>query len=420
MGMRMIKVKNVEETILREENITALKLWADQNKIIARTLRQIVNAKSDNKRFSFTEIVSQYLKIRKYAIIEITYLEEQRELVEYFDLFLKIGEMIKPRISMTKTEFRKVNWGFSFFSDESNRMKEAGAIVIKDKGLNYILAFSVNSRANQIVILCHADKKEECAEHCHNFFKANNLNAHRIFLYSGYDFTIKNPSFKKIKGIFSDAVNSEIMLLEHFIGTEKRRNVLFYGPAGTGKTTAVEQLMQVALKRSVRVVIATSGQNLAELYEKIPKPALIILEDFDLFNQERGTYQGVSSNTLQALSTEHNGVITIATSNNVSGLDKASVRSGRVDKAFLIDYPLPQHRVDIAEIIASLNHVTATGDLLDFCRANKITGAIIESIIKEKQAFESMGVEKTFKDIIADYQQYSLNTEFAQTAKVGF
>lgn len=158
---------------------------------------------------------------------------------------------------------------------------------------------------------------------------------------------------------FSDFNSSESRLwyIEH--GVPYRRNYMFYGPPGVGKTSTIRAL---AGKLNVSACFLTLGdrfftnRDVQRAMRKLPCPAMLIIEDVDsLFNEDRDstnasplTFSGLL-NALDGMMSK-DGIITVMTTNHIEKLDAALIRAGRVDRKFEFRSP---HREQMAALFAS-------------------------------------------------------------------
>lgn len=134
--------------------------------------------------------------------------------------------------------------------------------------------------------------------------------------------------------------------IEH--GLPYRRNYLFYGPPGGGKTSTIKAIAgNLKLKACFMTLShrALGDHTLHEALSKIPKPCILVLEDVDvLFNEDRKsttestlTFSGLL-NAIDGL-VSSDGIVMVMTTNHIERLDPALIRAGRVDRRFEFKMP---------------------------------------------------------------------------------
>jgi cell division protease FtsH len=168
---------------------------------------------------------------------------------------------------------------------------------------------------------------------------------------------INPPSAHRADVIVSDAVWRELDLnvsalftrreLLTKLGLGTNRGMLLYGPPGTGKT-ALCRVLAAELVGDVTVVLCDAraiGVRMGEVYQELSRlaPALVVLEDIDLVvgNRRSGRSGGLHDflTALDGVMSNHDGIVTVATTNDVKALDDAAVRAARFDR--IIEIPLP-------------------------------------------------------------------------------
>lgn len=154
---------------------------------------------------------------------------------------------------------------------------------------------------------------------------------------------------RKIETIFLDNLKDIIEDIDNFMDSEKeyltrgvkyKRNYLFHGPPGTGKTSLITS---IASKYNLDVFIMNFSNDINDttfmkMISKLPESSLLVLEDVDsLF--EHGTKISFSTilNTLDGLACK-NRLITIMTTNHKNKLDESLIRPGRIDSIFEFKY----------------------------------------------------------------------------------
>lgn len=151
-------------------------------------------------------------------------------------------------------------------------------------------------------------------------------------------------------------------------GLGARRGVLLCGPPGTGKS-AVSAVVasEVVGEFTVIYVEAKAGAQLltavVEEAQRLGGPVLLVLEDVDLWCRDRAAGGGGLSELLQARDIQPEArILTLASTNDVSTLDKAAVRTGRFDAIVEVGYP---SRADAARILSALIHDVPGGHAVD-------------------------------------------------------
>lgn len=130
-------------------------------------------------------------------------------------------------------------------------------------------------------------------------------------------------------------------------GIPYQRTYIFHGPPGTGKTSTITALTGMLQRHIYRLSLASSDVNddsLLSALEKIPNKSNVLIEDIDsLFGFNRVKEENISVtfsgllNCLDGISNRTRGLIFMMTTNNLSKLDEALTRPGRVDKIILLD-----------------------------------------------------------------------------------
>lgn len=151
--------------------------------------------------------------------------------------------------------------------------------------------------------------------------------------------SIFHPEKNKIIEDLHKFNKSEKDYIKH--GIPYKRNYLFYGEPGTGKTSMLTMIASIfnSELRMVNFSGKINDSTFMRLVSKIPPGSIMVLEDIDALFTERvandsGTRGSVSfSSILNCLDgiARKNKIITIMTTNYIDRLDKALIRPGRID-----------------------------------------------------------------------------------------
>jgi cell division protease FtsH len=210
---------------------------------------------------------------------------------------------------------------------------------------------------------------------------------------------IKAPTAARDDVIVADAVWRELdlnvsalfarrdLLTRMSLGTN--RGMLLFGPPGTGKT-ALCRVLASELVGKVTVVFCDAraiGARMGEVYAELTRlaPALVILEDLDLVvgNRRSGRDGGLHEflAALDGVMSAHDGVVTVATTNDVKALDDAAVRAARFDRT--IEIPLPDAGLRAAILRRYLGSLESAIDVAAVARATDgASGAALRELVR--------------------------------------
>lgn len=156
---------------------------------------------------------------------------------------------------------------------------------------------------------------------------------------------LREGQSERIRGDLQEFLDSEADYVRR--GIPWHRGYLLHGQPGTGKTSIVKAL---AADLGLDLWYAPLGDlnkdtSLLNLVSEVKPRSVLLLEDVDVFHaaREREDSTGKASmaallNALDGVATPH-GMITFLTTNDVSVLDKALIRPGRIDLIEEITYP---------------------------------------------------------------------------------
>ena len=175
-------------------------------------------------------------------------------------------------------------------------------------------------------------------------------------------------------------------------GLASNRGVMLVGAPGTGKT-AVCRVIASELAGKVTVILCSAPvaqKFLRQLYSEVAHltPAVVLLEDLDLIvgDREEGRTNVAALaeflNVLDGLMTEHQGVATVATTNDPRTIDKAAKRSARFDKVIAVPLPSAQARKAILGVYTK--RLKFSGGLTEVVAATDgCTGADLRDLVTQ-------------------------------------
>lgn len=204
----------------------------------------------------------------------------------------------------------------------------------------------------------------------------------------------KSCTTKKSKGFEEVAGMDDLkkLVTESFINVLKNRecaeaygikppNFLLYGPSGCGKTYFAESLaneLDVAFMKVVPDDIASTlvhgtQQMIGELFKKAEKsaPCILFLDEVDAMCPQRSAddrnYQnGEVNEFLTCLNNSaEKGIYVLAATNHPERIDRAILRTGRIDEIIYVDMPDKQARESLFRL--SLSKVPSA-DNIDYSR----------------------------------------------------
>lgn len=163
-------------------------------------------------------------------------------------------------------------------------------------------------------------------------------------------------------------------------------NLLFYGPAGCGKTFFAEKIaeevginfMKVAPDDIASVYIHGTQEKIGELFRKAEHraPTLLFFDEFDAMvprrdASDRHWQHGEVNEFLSMLNnSSQRGIYVLAATNHPERIDKAILRTGRFDEILYVDMPDAQSRESLFRL--KLSDLPAAADI-DFLKLAKLT-----------------------------------------------
>lgn len=201
-----------------------------------------------------------------------------------------------------------------------------------------------------------------------------------IYDYSYYWNKIKNIPKRSLDTIYLDSNIKEKIVndIDYFYNNEQfytklglpyKRGYIFYGAAGTGKSSIVVGLANYFQKNICYLDLNTldSSSDVKSAFSSIPQNSILVLEDIDIHkstHQRKDTVTPEKSDDAEekvSLSTIlqmmdgiylTDGTIIIASTNYIDKLDRAFIRDGRFD--LKLEFPLATREI-AEQMIVSMN-----------------------------------------------------------------
>ena len=218
-----------------------------------------------------------------------------------------------------------------------------------------------------------------------------------IYIFDDYWELLNRHLPRPIETIHLDGIEFEILeYLRKFknpetknrykmLGIPYKKNIMFEGPPGTGKTSL---LFSLASELDCNLAIINFGKNMDDnnfmrAIRRLPKKCILVLDDIDALFKERKSNDGLKSslsfsallNTLDGLAYRQ-GLITIMTTNFICNLDSALKRPGRIDKIinfklasqeqtrYMFEKFFPDHKSDFGKFYQKIKYCKFTTAIL--------------------------------------------------------
>lgn len=179
---------------------------------------------------------------------------------------------------------------------------------------------------------------------------------------------VENPTHKQCNGFGDVAGMDELkqLVTEGFINVLNNQecakaygitppSMLFYGPAGCGKTFFAEKIaeevginfMKIVPDDLASTLIHGTQEKIGEVFRKAERkaPTLIFFDEFDAMVPRRTNddhnYQNGEVNEFLCMlnNAAERGVYVLAATNHPERIDKAVLRTGRIDEMIYVDMP---------------------------------------------------------------------------------
>lgn len=210
---------------------------------------------------------------------------------------------------------------------------------------------------------------------------------------------VKKPAPKRSNGFGDVAGMDELkqMVTEGFINILNNQecakaygitppSLLFYGPAGCGKTYFAEKIaeevginfMKVVPDDLASTLVHGTQEKIGEVFRKAERkaPTLIFFDEFDAMvpqrtNDDRNYQNGETNEFLCMLNNAaEKGIYVLAATNHPERIDKAVLRTGRIDELIYVDMPDDKARESLFRLALSK---LPTAEDIDFSRLADMT-----------------------------------------------
>lgn len=286
----------------------------------------------------------------------------------------------------------------------------------------YAILFNQNDK-NVVKLLTSV----QITEFYRDFLKQTNSNEENFKYYD-------KSSFNTIAG-YQEIKEDLCEVLEELKGqyTKKTKleGIILTGDPGMGKTQFAKALageakmpmLTLEIKDILNPYVGRSEEKIYNFFQSIRKnsPCIVFIDEVDsLFGARNNLNRNAYMDTVVNLFLQHmdgieslKGVLFLATTNNVSKLDPAILRPGRMSHIITIDYPSLSDRQKILEMYIEKEEMTLNSDIkLDYL-AERLDGfssaEIKQYIVIMKKLLKKEHGEKITKKISTEaYQQVIL------------
>jgi hypothetical protein len=228
---------------------------------------------------------------------------------------------------------------------------------------------------------------------------------------------LQKRSFDTI--ILEDGIKEKIVKdLEIFVNSEKdyikygipyKRNYLFHGKPGTGKTSLVTAMAN-HLRRSIYIISFDISMTNDLLHKAInsmlDENVILLLEDIDCIFTDRSTETN-SHVSFSALLNVLDGVgrqkklITVITTNHVEKLDPALVRPGRIDMMIGFDICTGKQLANLFTLYNRIYSKENLKNIENLVKEYKLTPSSISGFL-----FRQRNVDLTDENLLKYFDQY--------------
>ena len=157
------------------------------------------------------------------------------------------------------------------------------------------------------------------------------------------------------------------------LGVEFPSGIVLHGPPGTGKTFAIERLVEFLGWPSIHIDASTigspyiheTGRKISAAFEQAidSRPSVLVIDEMDAFLAERDNFGGqhrveeIAEFLRWIPEASKNDVLVIAMTNRIDLIDEAVLRRGRFDHVIELKYPaVAEMRTLLESLLATIPH----------------------------------------------------------------
>jgi ATP-dependent 26S proteasome regulatory subunit len=251
-------------------------------------------------------------------------------------------------------------------------------------GIKYLYETQLKAKNKEIIdklLFEISNKKSSYISH-YNVKKSRWTDTTKIE-YRNEDTLILDEVIKK--DLFDD-LNEFITSKEDYknYGIPYKRNYLFHGPPGTGKSSLINIMAKIS-NRSIYIIPYSSDINDSIFCEALnsidDENAILLIEDIDcMFSENSNISLSSMLNILDGVSSVKS-LITVITTNHIDKLGTVITRPGRIDKIIEFKILSKDQIVTMLEKFNILLEENTFIKLLNKCTKNELTPAVLMSFL---------------------------------------